>query len=52
MNKDEMRELIREKYAKAVTGESNCCGSSCCCGSDDKATTNIITSGLYTSNEV
>ena len=52
MNKDELRKLVREKYANVVTGKNSCCGGSGCCGSNDRAVTNVITNGLYAADEV
>lgn len=52
MKKDELRELVREKYANVITGKNGCCGGSGCCGSNDRTTTNVITNGLYAANEV
>jgi ubiquinone/menaquinone biosynthesis C-methylase UbiE len=32
---DEIREVVREQYARAATGGESCCGGSSCCGADD-----------------
>lgn len=52
MNGNDIRELVRQKYAKAITTKSGCCSGSNCCGSADKAATNIITGGLYNASEL
>lgn len=52
MEGNKVRELVRQKYAKAITTKKGCCGSSSCCGSNDNKATNIITGGLYAANEV
>lgn len=52
MNDNKIHEVVRQKYAKAITTKKSCCGSTSCCGSADKTATNMITGGLYTSNEV
>jgi len=49
---EDIREVVRQKYAQAITLKTGCCGdgntsSSCCGGSPNK--TDIITSDLYQS---
>jgi SAM-dependent methyltransferase len=46
---EEIREVVRRKYAKAITQKTSCCGTgstSCCDGSNDQAE-DIITKDLY-----
>ncbi|MEN6412812.1 MAG: arsenic resistance N-acetyltransferase ArsN2 [Veillonellales bacterium] len=52
MDGNEVRELVRQKYAKAITAKKGCCGGSSCCGSNDSKAANLITGGLYDANEV
>lgn len=49
MSKD-IREIVRQKYAQAITTKSGCCGSSGCCGGRDA--TQVITGNLYQTSEV
>lgn len=51
MNGDEVREQVRQKYAKAITAKKSCCANSGCCGSTNGAE-NPVTGGLYAANEV
>ena len=51
---DDIREAVRQKYARAITQKTSCCGVSpagCCGGSSDQAT-KIITGDLYRPDEV
>lgn len=51
MEKD-LREIVRQKYAEAITAKSGCgCGSGGCCGGSSDATS-MVTGGLYQSGEV
>lgn len=51
MNKEDIREVVRQRYAKAITTKSGCsCGSGSCCGGTDA--TKAITGNLYDSAEV
>jgi SAM-dependent methyltransferase len=48
---EDIREVVRQRYAQAITLKTGCCGdgntgSSCCCG-DSQNKTDIITSDLY-----
>lgn len=48
----DIREIVRQKYAGAITSKTGCCGSSgCCCSPLDQAT-NIITGDLYNPDEL
>lgn len=54
MEKD-IREVVRQKYAKAITTRSSCCSSgntSCCGGGTTEYGKNIITGNLYNSQEI
>lgn len=50
--KENIREMVRQSYARAITQKSGgCCGgSSCCCGSTEQS--NPITGDLYNSEQV
>jgi arsenite methyltransferase len=48
---EDIREQVREKYAKAITSKSGCCGSGGCCGGSADAT-NAITGNLYQDGDV
>ncbi|HWR41997.1 arsenic resistance N-acetyltransferase ArsN2 [Sporomusa sp.] len=53
---DTIREVVKKKYAKAITGKKGCCGgagsgSSCCDTSLSKAT-QMITGNLYSETDV
>ncbi|MCF8011914.1 MAG: arsenite methyltransferase [Clostridiales bacterium] len=49
---NDIREIVRQKYAEAITNKTGCCsGGGCCSGSTDNAT-DIITGNLYDENEV
>lgn len=48
--KEDIREIVKLKYAQAITQKSGCCcGSNCCGGSSE---TNQITGGLYNSEQI
>src|SRR6266545_3517825 len=49
MSKD-LREVVRQKYAQAITSKSGCCGSTGSCGGRQDAT-NAITGDLYQSGD-
>lgn len=50
---EDIREVVRQKYAQAITQKTSCCssGPSGCCGSNDQAS-DIITGDLYRLEEV
>ncbi|MDD3365031.1 MAG: arsenite methyltransferase [Syntrophomonas sp.] len=53
---EDIREVVRQKYAQAITLKTGCCGdgkssTSCCCG-DPLNKTDIITSDLYQSGDM
>ena len=52
LNKDEVREKVRQRYASAITLKNGCCdpGNSCC-GSGPSKATQAITGGLYEADE-
>ena len=52
LNKDEVREKVRQRYASAITLKNGCCdqGNSCC-GSGPSKATQAITGGLYKADE-
>lgn len=51
--KEDLRELVRQNYARAITNKASCCGDKGgCCGTPLDPITNIITSDLYRSDEV
>ena len=53
VNKEEIRDKVRERYAKAITAKSGCgCSGSSCCGSGPSSATQAVTGNLYTSEEV
>lgn len=52
---EDIREIVRQKYARAITGKASCCGDSRgsdCCGGPLSDATKVITGGLYRSDEV
>ncbi|MBO8138715.1 MAG: arsenite methyltransferase [Desulfotomaculum sp.] len=51
---DDIRKMVREKYAQAITNKSSCCGdnSGCCCGGSANKDSDIITGGLYQADEI
>ncbi|MEW6696600.1 MAG: arsenite methyltransferase [Bacillota bacterium] len=50
---NDIREVVREKYAQAITKKTGCCGGSSCCGGDSLTqVTNIITGNLYGQDQV
>ncbi|MTI80882.1 MAG: arsenite methyltransferase [Firmicutes bacterium] len=48
------REVVKEKYAQAITKKKSCCGddSGCCCGDSTNLDSDIITGGLYQANDI
>ena len=52
--KEDIRELVRQKYAQFITQKSGCCdgGSGGCCGDPLSDATKIITGNLYSPDEV
>jgi len=51
-NQEIIREVVRRKYAQAITAKTGCCGSSGCCGTSDGDATKIVTGNLYGANQV
>ncbi|MBP2635189.1 MAG: family N-acetyltransferase [Firmicutes bacterium] len=49
---DTIREVVRKKYAKAITGKKGCCGGSSCCDTSLSKATQKITGNLYSESEV
>ncbi|MDD3365504.1 MAG: arsenite methyltransferase [Syntrophomonas sp.] len=54
---EDIREVVRQKYAQAITLKTGCCGdgkssTSCCCCGDPLNKTDIITSDLYQSGDM
>lgn len=52
---EDIREVVRQKYAEAITKKTSCCGDSrggCCCGDPLDRAAKIITGDLYRSDEV
>lgn len=53
MNKQELRDKVRKKYAQAITARTGCgCGDSTCCGGADKNAAAMITGNLYSAGDV
>lgn len=51
MTKEDIREIVRQKYAAAISAKAGCgCGSGLCCGSG--GATKAVTGNLYDSAEV
>lgn len=51
--KIDIRELVKEKYAQAISKTGSCCGGSSCCGGDSLSqATKIITGNLYQQDQV
>lgn len=48
----ELREQVRQKYAKAITGRTGCCGSSSCCSEFDSSAAREITGNLYSPEQM
>jgi SAM-dependent methyltransferase len=51
----DIREVVRQKYAQAITRKSGCCcgdGSTECCGGSNSNADQIITGGLYQLDEI
>lgn len=49
---EDIREQVREKYAKAIKTKSGCCGAPGCCGGVQSEATKAITGNLYHADEV
>ncbi len=49
---EDIREVVRQKYARAITQKTSCCGVAGCCGGSSDQATQIITGGLYRPDEV
>ena len=52
---EEVREFVRQKYARAITLKTGCCGESrgrACCGEPLNDAVNLITGDLYRPDEV
>ncbi|MCL6477003.1 MAG: arsenite methyltransferase [Peptococcaceae bacterium] len=51
---EEIREVVRQRYARAITAKSGCCGDrgSCCSGDPLDRAANVITGELYRPDEV
>ncbi|AEF93884.1 Methyltransferase type 11 [Desulfotomaculum nigrificans CO-1-SRB] len=49
--KEDIREMVRQSYARAITQKGGCCGGSSCCGGAANQS-NPITGGLYGSEQV
>ncbi|MCL6635167.1 MAG: arsenic resistance N-acetyltransferase ArsN2 [Peptococcaceae bacterium] len=52
---EDIRELLREKYARAITGKTGCCSKSaagCCSGDPMERAAGIITRDLYRPEEL
>jgi len=52
---DDVREFVRQKYARAITLKTGCCGESrgsACCREPLNDAVNLITGGLYRPDEV
>ncbi|HWR29350.1 MAG TPA: arsenite methyltransferase [Negativicutes bacterium] len=53
MDKEEIRDKVRQRYAEAITAKNGCgCGGSSCCGSGPSKATQAVTGNLYTPEEV
>lgn len=48
---DDMRELVRQKYAAAITQKTGCCAGGGCCGGTGVAAANPVTGNLYSAGE-
>src|SRR6266540_2612095 len=48
---EDIREQVRQKYARAIKSKSGCCGSTGCCG-DSQDAVNAITRNLYQADEL
>ncbi|CCO07081.1 hypothetical protein [Desulforamulus hydrothermalis] len=44
--KENLRELVKQKYAQAITQQGCCCGSSCCEGVNSDSA-DMISGNLY-----
>lgn len=53
---DNIREIVKKKYAKAITGKKGCCGKtssgSSCCGTSLSKATQMITGNLYSETDM
>lgn len=51
---EDIREVVRQKYARAITQKTGCCGDTKvgCCGSLSSEAARIITGDLYSSEEI
>jgi len=49
--KENIREVVRQKYARAITGKSSCCGGNSCCGGGSEQV-DMITGDLYSAGEI
>ena len=52
LTSEEIREKVRQRYARAITAKTGCGGGSGCCGSGAGKATAAITGNLYTANDV
>ena len=53
LTNEEIREKVRQRYARAITAKTGCCGGgSGCCGSGAGKATAVITGNLYTADDV
>ena len=54
MKNEEIREVVRQKYAQAIKSKASCgCGSTGCCGSSSgRDATQLVTGNLYDTAEV
>lgn len=51
--KEDIREVVKLRYAQAITQKTGCCGAgSGCCGGGDTSQVDIITGNLYKADEV
>lgn len=49
---ENIREVVKQKYAKAIVGKKGCCGGSSCCDTSLSKVTQMITGNLYSENEI
>ncbi len=52
LTSEEIREKVRQRYARAITAKTGCGGGSCCGGSGAGKATAAITGNLYTADDV
>lgn len=50
--KDDIREVVRKKYAHAITKRVSCCGDTGCCGGNQSNKSNQVTGNLYKADEI